>query len=112
VAVAVWATAGGDVCVRVEERLMDGSVGEHAEARVARAALCTMAERRQLEVAERRRAEALVEGELRLRAGREVLALPAPEGDAEVGQAVAPVVDGVEEGVGDGVSDRKGVSTL
>lgn len=81
VAVNLWADEKGDVYASMEERLIDGSIGEKADIYVPRSDLCTMEERIRLEAAERKRLEAQLQKEMRKRASTEVPALPAPPGD-------------------------------
>ena len=90
VAVALWATSEGDVCAEIEERFENGDIGDHAELRIAREELCTMEERIRLEAAERKRVEAQMQQELRLRAKQEVLALPAPTSSQASASGVKP----------------------
>lgn len=77
IAVAMWACENGDVGVEAEERFADGSIGNRADFLIRRSELCTMAERTRLEAAERKRIEAQLQREMRIRAEPEVLALPA-----------------------------------
>ncbi|CDF38063.1 unnamed protein product [Chondrus crispus] len=76
IAVAMSTCENGDVYAEAEERFPDGSIGDKTELLVRRAELCTMAERTRLEAAERKRIEAQLQKELRIRAGPEALALP------------------------------------
>jgi Protein of unknown function (DUF726) len=87
-ALSIFVDDAGDIRAKAEQRMRDGKIGDTVEIVVKRSELCTMAERVELDAAERKRLDA--EAELERNAEAPQLTLPASSAAADVLLLPAP----------------------